>query len=238
MRRSARRMIARGLFGALAMGLPGSASAVAPSDANATCDDIPVSAAMSRIDHETPTSDIDLLALPPVDEQGHIRAIIEIPAGTTEKWEIDKASPRIIRWERNATGLRTIAYLGYPANYGVIPGTLAAREQGGDGDPLDVLVLGPMLPRGSIVAITVIGVLNMTDNGEADDKLIAVPVTGSPLSSVRSIAQLDTDFPGVTGIIASWFANYKGKAGRIALNGFGGAESAADAIAAATLPAQ
>ncbi len=239
MRRFARHRATLALVGALAMGLPGSARAAdssAPPERCAPGETGAVSAELTRINGETLASDIDLLALPPADANGTLRAIVEIPAGTTQKWQIDKAAPRTLSWERNAAGLRTIAYLGYPANYGVIPGTLAARAQGGDGDPLDVLVLGGALPRGAIVPVEVIGVLAMTDDGEADDKLIAVPVTGSVFSQVRSIAQLDAAFPGVTTIIATWFANYKGATGRVVLGGFAGPETAVDQIAAATLP--
>ena len=44
---------------------------------------------------------------------------------------------------------REVKYLGYPGNYGMIPRTLLPKELGGDGDPLDVIVLGPAVERGS-----------------------------------------------------------------------------------------
>ena len=51
---------------------------------------------------------------------------------------------------------RIINYLGYPANYGMIPKTLLKKENGGDGDPLDVIVLGPPESKGSIVKCKII----------------------------------------------------------------------------------
>ena len=57
----------------------------------------------------------------------------------------------------------------------MISRTLLPKELGGDGDPLDVLVLGRALPRGSVVETKVLGVLKLLDRGEQDDKILAVP---------------------------------------------------------------
>jgi len=67
-----------------------------------------------------------------------------------EKWEVDKTDGKM-KWEFVDKKPRTINYLGCPGNYGMIPGTLLSKELGGDGDPLDVIVLGPPVERGSIV---------------------------------------------------------------------------------------
>ena len=74
--------------------------------------------------------------------------MIEIPTGTTAKWEVVKPSGEL-RWEFDQGRPRVVRYLGYPGNYGMIPRTLLPKEEGGDGDPLDVVVLGPAVPRGS-----------------------------------------------------------------------------------------
>ena len=99
--------------------------------------------------------------------------MIEIPAGTLEKWEYNK-STRDIELELINIKPRIFSYLGYPANYGMIPKTLLPKKYGGDGDPLDVIVIGPAEPRGSIVKCKIIGVLYLIDNFEQDDKLIAI----------------------------------------------------------------
>lgn len=98
---------------------------------------------------------------PPED----VRAIIEIPGGSKNKYELDKESG-ILRLDR-------VLYsaVHYPADYGFIPGTLAE-----DGDPLDVLVLlkEPTFP-GCEVDIRPLGILHMLDRGVPDEKILAVP---------------------------------------------------------------
>lgn len=147
--------------------------------------------------------------------EGLVAAVIEIPAGSHEKWQMDKAAPGMLEWERQDGRLRRIDYLPYPANYGALPGTLMSREQGGDGDPLDVLVLGPALPRGATVAVRIIGQLSMLDDGERDDKLIAVLPQDNAFADVRDIPDLQTRFPGIGDILLSWFQNYKGADGNV-----------------------
>lgn len=154
---------------------------------------------------------------------GLLNVVVEIPTGTNAKWEVDKDSGHL-RWEFKKGKPRVVSYLAYPGNYGMIPRTLLARDQGGDGDPLDVLVLGPAVERGHVVEARLIGVLKMLDDGQQDDKLLAV-LSGSPLGSVTSLEQLDRDFPGVSGIVETWFANYKGP-GEIEVLGFAGAPEA------------
>lgn len=161
--------------------------------------------------------------LQPTDSSGHIHAVVEIPTGTNAKWEIDKDTG-YLKWEIKDGKPRVVKYLGYPGNYGMIPRTLLPKEGGGDGDPLDVIVLGPAAPRGSVLKARLIGVLKLLDDGEQDDKLVAVTV-GSPLGDVQSIAELDRGFKGVTRILETWFANYKGQ-GRMESRGFSGVPEA------------
>ena len=98
-------------------------------------------------------------------KKDRFEALIEIPKGCKAKYELDKETG-ILRLDR-------VLYTStvYPANYGFIPRTLAD-----DGDPLDVLVLcsDPVYPM-TLVTCVPIGVIKMTDNGEHDEKIIAVP---------------------------------------------------------------
>lgn len=109
-------------------------------------------------------------------------------------------------------------YLGYFGNYGMLPRTLISEARGGEGEPLDVLVLGPAVPRGSVVRAKVLGVFKALDRGRQDDKIIAV-LPSSPLAEVDGPEQMDRDFPGVLSIVRIWFENYKGR-GEIASGGF------------------
>lgn len=161
---------------------------------------------------------------------GSIRVVVEIPAGSVDKWEVDK-SDGALRWEIRDGQPRRVRYLGYPGNYGMIPRTLMPEEQGGDGDPLDVIVLGPSVPRGSVVEARIVGVLRLLDGGEQDDKLLAV-LNGTALAEVAGLQQLQDRFPGITDIVETWFSNYKG-AGAIETLGYGDASEAQTILDAA-----
>src|SRR6202158_3621396 len=96
-------------------------------------------------------------------------SIVEIPFGSSVKYELDKTSG-MLKMDRV---LYSAVY--YPANYGFIPGTLGA-----DKDPLDVLVLcqEAVAPL-TIIHARTIGMMTMIDAGEEDHKVIAV-ATGDP----------------------------------------------------------
>ncbi|MCG8591168.1 MAG: inorganic diphosphatase [Proteobacteria bacterium] len=160
-------------------------------------------------------------------DAGLIHVVVEIPAGTNAKWEVDKTSGAL-RWEERDGVPRVVQYLAYPANYGMVPRTRLPRELGGDGDPLDVVLLGPRVERGAVVAARPIGVLRLLDDGERDDKVLAVQATG-PLSDVTDLETLDARYAGAREILATWFTHYKGP-GRITSSGFGDAAAALSAV--------
>ncbi len=111
---------------------------------------------MSNLWHDIPPG-------PQPPEQ--VTAVIEIPSGSRNKYELDKVTG-LLKLDR-------VLYsaVQYPGDYGFIPGTLAE-----DGDPLDVLVLinEPTFP-GCLITVRPVGVLMMTDRGEPDEKVLAVP---------------------------------------------------------------
>lgn len=138
-----------------------------------------------------------------------MQVVIEIPAGTNEKWEVNKTTGQI-EWEVLKNGeKRMIRYLSYPANYGFVPQTVVDKSTGGDDDPADVFVLGPALARGSIVAVKLIGMINMLDNNEADPKLLAVRADDT-LLNINSHQELMDKYSGINEIIKLWLAHYKG----------------------------
>lgn len=146
---------------------------------------------------------------PPLNADGSLNVLVEVPAGTIEKSEVNKKTGAL-EIELIDGEPRKVNYLPYPGNYGMIPQTLLPKEQGGDGDPLDVIILGETLEKGKFYSCKLIGVLNLLDRGEQDDKLIAVLAEG-PFSHLNSMVQLDDEFEGVSLIIETWFKNYKGK---------------------------
>jgi inorganic pyrophosphatase len=96
-----------------------------------------------------------------------INVIIEIPKDAEPvKYEVEKESGAIFVDRILSTPMR------YPCNYGYVPGTL-----GGDGDPLDALVILPLpLVPGSVIRCHPVGMLKMTDEAGSDEKLVVVPV--------------------------------------------------------------
>ncbi len=131
---------------------------------------------------------------PPED----IFVVIEIPQGSSIKYEVDKESGAVFvdRF------LFTAMY--YPFNYGFIPNTLAE-----DGDPTDVLVISsqPVVP-GSVIRSRPIGMLEMEDEEGVDTKVIAVPVSKLDLTfeDIKDI----TDLPQATlDKIKHFFEHYK-----------------------------
>lgn len=144
----------------------------------------------------------------PINPDGTYNVVIEIPAGTTGKYETNKQNGMLELEQKNGAP-RYVQYLGYPVNYGAIPRSILLKSKGGDGDGVDVLVLGQSVPRGTVVKGRVIGLLSLMDTGEVDDKAVMV-MEGSPFEKVRNIADLDAKFPGVTDILKTWFTSYKG----------------------------
>lgn len=109
-----------------------------------------------------------------------VDALIEIPAGSKNKYEVDKENKRIIL----DRPLYSAVY--YPAEYGYIEDTLA-----NDGDPIDILTLAtfPTFP-GCTVPSRVIGMLEMVDDGDEDVKLIAVSATDPRYDDVKTLDDL------------------------------------------------
>ena len=106
--------------------------------------------------------------------------VIEIPFGSSVKYELDKASG-LIKLDRI---LYSAVY--YPANYGFVPQTLAE-----DDDPLDVLVLcqEPVVPL-TIIHARAIGLMTMIDSGKKDHKIIAIATEDPEFNSYREAAEM------------------------------------------------
>src|ERR1700748_3848543 len=123
-------------------------------------------------------------------------AIVEIPKGSTNKYELDKETG-LLRLDRV---LYSAVY--YPADYGFIPQTYC-----GDGDPLDVLVLGqePVYPL-TIVTARAIGVMRMRDEKGLDDKILAVNVVDPSVQEYKDREELPTH---VLREIKRFFEDYK-----------------------------
>ena len=123
-------------------------------------------------------------------------SIIEIPFGSSVKYELDKASG-LIKLDRV---LYSAVY--YPANYGFIPQTLAE-----DDDPLDVLVLcqETVVPLTLIQART-IGLMTMIDTGKKDHKVIAVATKDPEFNAYYEASEMP---PHRLTMLRRFFQDYK-----------------------------
>jgi inorganic pyrophosphatase len=113
-----------------------------------------------------------------------VNAIIEIPQGSRSKYEVDKGTG-LLRLDR-------VIYSSfqYPINYGFIPQTL-----GHDGDPLDILVLcSQPIQSLCLVEATIIGNMQMIDQGQVDDKIIAVAAKDPSVNHITSMEELPQHF--------------------------------------------
>ena len=123
-------------------------------------------------------------------------ALIEIPKESRCKYELDKDTG-LIRLDRV---LYTSTH--YPQNYGFIPRTYAD-----DRDPLDVLVItsAPVYPM-TLIRAYPIGVMRMIDNGDVDDKIIAIPFSDPTYSNIKVVDDLP---PHIFDEIVHFFSVYK-----------------------------
>jgi inorganic pyrophosphatase len=139
---------------------------------------------------------VDLTRIPAQPKAGLINVLIEIPAGSKNKYEFDK--------ELNAFALDRVLYssVQYPYDYGFVPNTLAD-----DGDPLDGMVLidQPTFP-GCVIPARPIGMLEMIDGGDRDEKILCVPDKDPRYAQVKSLKDIA---PHRLDEIAEFFRSYK-----------------------------
>ena len=127
-----------------------------------------------------------------------LQAIIEIPSGTNIKYEYDE-NHNLLRCDRILN-----TSMSYPGNYGYIPNTL-----GGDGDPLDILVLCDyQINPGVIIECKVLGVLLMEDEEGLDEKIIAIPSDNVDPTS-KFMNQITDISPIVLEKIKHFYEHYK-----------------------------
>ena len=148
-----------------------------------------------------------------------INVIVEIPRGSANKYEIDKATG-VIKLDRV---MHTAQH--FPFDYGFVPQTLWH-----DGDPLDVIILTthPLAP-GILVEVRPVAIMSMNDSGDEDDKIIAVPVSDPRWSKVTDIKDVNEH---TLREIEHFYSTYKHLQNKkVAVKGFKGADEAKKAFA-------
>lgn len=131
-----------------------------------------------------------------------VRMIVEIPKNSGNKYEYDDELG-VFRLDR-----ALYSPMHYPGDYGFIPGTCAP-----DGDPMDVLVMveEPSF-SGCLIEVRPVGILNMIDQHEKDQKILAVPNRNPRYDEVDTMDQI---FPHVRREIEHFFTIYKELEGRV-----------------------
>ena len=130
--------------------------------------------------------------VPPVNPDGSVNGYIEIPRGERRKYEFDMS-----RNTREIDRVMSERVGGYPVNYGFVPQTVSY-----DGDPFDVLVLGPPLPGGEIVKGVIVGVMYMEDEKGLDSKVVLAPLSADGLAKYDLTRQNQDE-------IGDYFRRYK-----------------------------
>lgn len=130
-------------------------------------------------------ADFNKILAPGDVDGGMINVVIEIPAGSSHKieWNRDLAIMQLDRVDPKI--------FAKPVNYGFIPQTLDE-----DGDELDVLlVTNDPLPTGVFLEARVLGVMKFSDDGEVDDKIVAVPADDRDTGNAyKTLADLPDQF--------------------------------------------
>lgn len=132
-------------------------------------------------------ADFNQILTPGNVEDGIINVVVEIPAGSSHKieWNREKAVMQLDRVDPKI--------FAKPTNYGFIPQTLDE-----DGDELDVLLItDDPLPTGIFLEARILGVMKFVDDGEVDDKIVAVPAddrnTGNVINSLSDLPKRTID---------------------------------------------
>ena len=141
-------------------------------------------------------------------ENGTINCVIEIPAGTNIKYEYNPDS-KVFEIDQEAGHDRIIDFLPYPANYGFIPSTISNPDSNGDGDALDVLVIAESIQTGTLIECRPLAILKLLDNGEIDNKVIAIPAEENlQIIDAADYSTLISNYKGIFEIIEIWFTSY------------------------------
>lgn len=153
--------------------------------------------------------------------EDEMNVIIETPKGSHNKYEIDKATG-MIKLDRANYGAAA-----YPFDYGYVPQTLWE-----DGDALDVILISsfPVFP-GILVHARPVAFMEMTDSGDPDSKIIAVPVHDQRFDDIHDLADLNNHSLKE---FANFFENLKAlkkKPGAVMVHGFKGMKEAKEAFA-------
>jgi len=153
------------------------------------------------------------------DAPNEVNVIIEIPKGSHNKYEIDKETG-LIKLDR-----ANYSDAAFPYDYGFVPKTLWE-----DGDALDVILLATYpIPSGILVQARPVALMEMTDDGDSDSKILAVPTDDKRWDDVKDLKDLNKHTLKEFQHFCETYKVLKGK-GSVTVHGFKGKEEALAAI--------
>lgn len=141
-----------------------------------------------------------------------INVIVEVPKGSSNKYEIDKETGLLALDRANYSAAA------YPCEYGFVPQT-----HWDDGDAVDVLILAtfPFFP-GVLVKVRPVALMEMIDTGENDYKIIAVPVDDKRWDDIQDLADINKHTLKELQHFFETYKHLKGKNSEVVINGFKG----------------
>jgi len=164
-----------------------------------------------------------------------LNAVIEIPAGTNKKYEY-RLDKKMFLAEYIDGKERIVQFLPFPGNYGFVPNTYMDPKLGGDGDPLDVLVISESVTTGTLMEVIPVWIIYFEDKSdlaeirELDPKIIAVPADPAKrVITATSFEELQENYPDIIFILERWFRSYKGR-GIMKVTAWGDGEEAVNEI--------
>ena len=171
----------------------------------------------------------------PTFTQNHVNAVIEIPAGTNQKLEYN-IEKKMFLVEQSDGSEQIIDFLPSPGNYGFVPGTFLDPIMGGNGDPIDILILSESLPTGTTIEVIPLLILYFTIDPGINSpvtvpKIIAVPAS-ERLRIVNAVnyEELFDNYPEIVDILVIWLQKYYKDAGSMMLKAMGDGEVAVNEI--------
>lgn len=149
-----------------------------------------------------------------------LNVIIEIPKGSNNKYEVDKKTGLI------ALDRANYSFAAYPFDYGFVPQTLWD-----DGDPLDVVVLTtfPLAP-GILVKVRPVAMIDMTDDGDSDVKIVGVPVDDKRWEEILDLHDLNHHTPKEFQHFFETYKELKGDINPVKVEGWKDKSGAIEAI--------
>lgn len=179
---------------------------------------------MANIDHKPSKYQLNLLLTLPVyanEGDGVVNAIVENTKGSFNKYELITESGQL---KLDRVGYSSLVF---PFTYGAIPQTWDE-----DNDPLDIMIVGVTeeLVPGCLVEARIIGVMKVTDNGEVDDKIIAVLSDDKRTDHIKSLEDLGEYFQKEVSYFWEHYKDLK-KPGSMTIGGFFGVDEAKKVVA-------